>query len=129
MLQKEGYSIKIVSFGFKYGVPREANFLFDVRFLPNPYFVPELKELAGTDHSVKQFVEDSPLTKLFLSSCRSFLEEVLPAYQGSRNGELMVCIGCTGGRHRSVVIAELLFQYLKENGGSVTLIHRDIELG
>ncbi len=122
-------SIKIVSFGFKYGTPREANFLFDVRFLPNPYFVPELKELDGTDPRIKEFVRDSSLARLFLASCKSFLDKVLPAYSASRDGGLTVCVGCTGGRHRSVVIAEILFEYLKESGNSVTLLHRDIQLG
>ncbi len=119
--------IGIVSFGFKYGIPLESDLLVDVRFLPNPYFVPELKELDGKDERVKGFVNKWPQTGIFLEKYCSLLEFLITLYEKEGKAYLTLTVGCTGGRHRSVTIAEEIFARLSARGVECTLVHRDIK--
>ena len=120
--------ISILSFGFKYGIPIEADLMLDVRFIPNPYFVPELKKLSGIDERVQQFVKKWPETSVFFNKYFSFLEYVIPLYEKEGKSYLTIAVGCTGGRHRSVTIAEDIYSRLKSMDMACTLSHRDIEL-
>ena len=120
--------IRILSFGFKHGLPAEADLLIDVRFIPNPYYVHSLKELDGKDMHVQQFVKKWPETRAFLEKYHSLLEYLIPLYEKEEKACLTLAIGCTGGRHRSVVIAEEIFTLLKDSGREITLTHRDIGL-
>jgi UPF0042 nucleotide-binding protein len=119
--------ISIVSFGYKYGHPLDADIIFDVRFLPNPYWVPELRDRRGTDRKVKEFVLELLDAQEFIERFKGLIEFMLPGYQRERRPYLSVGIGCTGGRHRSVVIANELARLFKKDGQSVTVSHRDIK--
>jgi len=120
--------VHVLSFGFKYGLPHEADLVVDVRFLPNPYFVPELAELDGTSPRVEAFVTKSDETQIFLRKYFELLDFLIPLYQKEGKSYLTIAVGCTGGRHRSIVVAEKIFQYLKGKISLVQLTHRDIEL-
>jgi UPF0042 nucleotide-binding protein len=121
---------RIVSFGFKFGTPVDADLVFDVRFLENPYFVPELKNLPGTDSSVRDFVLRQTETQQFLDRTLDLLSYVLPRYEREGKSYLTIAIGCTGGRHRSVVIGEELASVLSaQMKASVELVHRDVIRG
>jgi len=122
-------TISIISFGYQSGIPLEVDLLFDVRFLPNPYYEEELKELNGLDERVKRFVLDSEITKQFMRCLMDFLHFTLPLYEKEGKAYLSIGIGCTGGRHRSVVIGEELGRILKDKGYSVVVFHRDLEVG
>ncbi|MBC8420853.1 MAG: RNase adapter RapZ [Proteobacteria bacterium] len=124
----ERMRLSVLSFGFKYGVPLEADLLIDVRFIPNPYFIPELKKLDGKDERVRSFVVKWAETKKFLKKYFSLLEYLLPLYEREGKSYLTIAVGCTGGRHRSVTIAEEIFEHLKGQMSEVTLKHRDLEL-
>ncbi len=119
--------VGIVSFGFKYGVPLESDVVMDVRFIPNPYFVPELKGLDGRDRRVRRFVNQWSETREFLRKYHDLLDYLLPLYEREGKSYLTIAAGCTGGRHRSVTVAEELFRHFRETGREVTLIHRDID--
>ena len=120
-------STRIVSFGFKYGAPVDADMVLDVRFLENPYFVPHLKALPGTDPSVAEFVMALPETNEFLKRTLDLLSFVMPKYEREGKSYLTIGIGCTGGRHRSVVLAEQLASTLAgQIGTHVGLLHRDV---
>ena len=119
--------VLILSFGFKYGIPAEADMVMDVRFLPNPYFVDELSELNGTQRPVINFVLEQKQSEAFLEKFASFLEYLLPCYREEGKHYLTIAIGCTGGKHRSVVVAEHLDKCLSGEGYSVTVSHRDID--
>lgn len=121
--------VLIQSFGFKFGIPREADLIMDVRFLPNPYFVPELKDLDGTTGAVEQYVKQWDQTRIFIEKYLDLLDFLLPLYEKEGKSYLTVAIGCTGGRHRSVVVAHEVFEHLKGRLKAVHLTHRDIELG
>ena len=126
----ESYSltrINIVSFGFKYGIPNDADLVMDMRFLANPYFVPELKTLDGESQAVKQFVLSNKETKKFLEKYLNLLDYLIPLYKRENKAYLTFAIGCTGGRHRSVAIARNIFEHLNQKGLSPGLIHRDID--
>ncbi|MBI5058102.1 MAG: RNase adapter RapZ [Nitrospirae bacterium] len=125
--EPSGMSVGLVSFGYKYGIPLEADLLFDVRFLPNPYFVPELKPLPGTSPKVKQFVLSQEATKDFLDRLNAFLEHVIPLYKQEGKSYLTIGIGCTGGRHRSPVIAEEIKKHFRKKKLNVSVAHRDIQ--
>ena len=116
----------VMSFGYKYGVPSEADLVFDVRFLPNPNFVPRLKPLTGNDAPVVRYMRRQEDTDTFLARLRSFLDYVLPRYVREGKSYLTVGIGCTGGRHRSVMIANDLAGWLREKGFPVRVRHRDL---
>lgn len=126
----ESYSltrINIVSFGFKYGIPNDADLVMDMRFLANPYFVPELKTLDGESQAVKQFVLSNRETKSFLEKYLNLLDYLIPLYKRENKAYLTFAIGCTGGRHRSVAIARNIFEHLNKKGLKPGLIHRDID--
>ncbi|MCD4715236.1 MAG: RNase adapter RapZ [Desulfobacterales bacterium] len=127
-IKTERMRISLLSFGFKYGIPLETDLLIDVRFIPNPYFTPELKSLNGKDEKVKKFVNKWPETKEFFKRYFSLLEYLLPLYKKEGKSYLTIAVGCTGGKHRSVAIAEEIFLYFKDINGEVTLTHRDIEM-
>jgi UPF0042 nucleotide-binding protein len=121
---------RFVSFGFKYGTPVDADLVLDVRFLQNPYFVPELRSLTGLDAPVARFVLDDPETKEFLARTRALLEYVMPKYEREGKSYVTVAIGCTGGRHRSVAIADALARELGPPlGARITVLHRDVARG
>lgn len=115
---------RILSFGFKYGTPVDADVVLDVRFLENPYFVPELKQLPGTDRRVEKFVLALPETGVFIDKTRDLLRFIIPQYEREGKSYLTIAIGCTGGRHRSVVVAEALSTLLGDT--DVVVLHRDI---
>ncbi len=120
--------IHVISFGFKYGVPADANLLFDVRFLPNPYFVPGLRHMSGRDPDVQHFVLKNQETEEFMNRLKDLLDLLIPRYRKEGKSYLVIAIGCTGGRHRSVTIAEQLRQYFCQNQEEVLLTHRDMQL-
>ncbi|MGB9798411.1 MAG: RNase adapter RapZ, partial [bacterium] len=127
--EKEPLTVSIISFGFQKGIPSEVDLLFDVRFLPNPYYEEELKELDGHNERVKAFVMGSEITREFMALLREFLSFTLPLYQKEGKAYLSIGIGCTGGKHRSVVIGEELARILREEGYNVIVFHRDLEQG
>jgi UPF0042 nucleotide-binding protein len=121
-------AIQLISFGYKYGVPLEADLVFDVRFMQNPYYVDELRQLSGLTDSVRSYVLDQPITARFLKSLQEFLEFSVPAYMSEGKTRLTIAIGCTGGYHRSIVIAEELATWLRERGfGPVSVFHRELD--
>jgi RNase adapter protein RapZ len=124
-----GMAINVISFGFKYGTPSEADLLMDVRFLANPYFVPALKALDGESREIQDFVLKDPETGLFLESYLTLLERLIPLYEKEGKAYLTIAIGCTGGRHRSVVIAQKVYEHIQRTQATVRLIHRDIRFG
>ena len=121
-------AIQLISFGYKYGVPLEADLVFDVRFMQNPYYVDGLRQLSGLTDSVRSFVLDQPITARFLRSLQEFLEFTVPAYISEGKTRLTIAIGCTGGYHRSIVIAEELATWLRTRGfGPVSVFHRELD--
>jgi len=120
-------SVSIKSFGFKHGLPIEADLLFDVRFMPNPFYIPELREKTGLDDLVKDYVFGMDVSNEFFSRLCEMMDFLLPHYIEEGKRYLVVCIGCTGGRHRAPAIAQALSEYLIEQGYPVDCIHRDIE--
>lgn len=118
--------VTVLSFGFKHGVPPEADLLLDVRFLPNPHFVPELRPLTGRDQAVRDYIDNAEATRLFLDKTTDLLRFLIPRYAGEGKSYLTVAIGCTGGRHRSIAVAESLRRRLAEQEGvRLRLKHRD----
>lgn len=122
----EGFIITCLSFGFKYGIPLEADLLFDVRCLPNPFYVKELKELTGLDESVREYVLKFPETQMYIEKLLPLLDYSVPMYKEEGKSELVIAIGCTGGKHRSVTLARLLNSHFIEQGQKSTIHHRDI---
>ena len=120
--------VSIRSFGFKHGAPRDVDLLFDVRFLPNPHWIPELKDLRGTDDAVGEYVLGSDGAKEFIDRIDELLAFVIPRYQVEGKSYLSIGIGCTGGHHRSVAIAEELKRRVSEHDVKATVRHRDIDL-
>jgi RNase adapter protein RapZ len=118
--------INILSFGFKYGIPLDANLIVDVRFLANPYFIPELKELDGETHKVKNHVLNNKETQLFLKKYVDFLDYLIPLYEKEQKAYLTIAVGCTGGRHRSVAIARYIFDHISKKRKQIEVKHRDI---
>ncbi|MEW5746157.1 MAG: RNase adapter RapZ [Nitrospirota bacterium] len=122
-----GMTISMISFGFKFGVPADIDLLFDVRFLPNPYFVPELKPLKGTDREVADFVLRRDETKEFLDRLAGLLDFLLPHYIKEGRSYLVIGVGCTGGRHRSPAVVEKIAEQIKlRHGLEPSVTHRDI---
>lgn len=119
--------LNILSFGFKYGVPNDADLVMDLRFLANPYFVPKLKNLDGESKAVKEFVLTHPETLVFLEKYYSLLDYLIPLYKRENKAYLTIALGCTGGRHRSVAIARSIFEHLNQKGLTPGIIHRDID--
>lgn len=120
-----GMSLMVVSFGFKYGVPQEADLVFDVRCLPNPFYVPELKNLTGLDQAVVDYVMQSPESQEFLRRIESFLEYALPLYVKEGKSQLMIAVGCTGGKHRSITFARKIGEFCQKLGYAPSVQHRD----
>jgi UPF0042 nucleotide-binding protein len=119
--------IQVLSFGFKHGIPGDADLVIDVRFLVNPYFVPELKDLDGETEAVKQFVLKNDDARLFLSKYFDLVDYLIPLYEKEGKAYLTIAIGCTGGRHRSVAIARRLYEHVQTAGREVAITHRDID--
>jgi RNase adapter protein RapZ len=124
-----GLTVHLQSFGYRYGIPLESDLVFDVRFLPNPHFVPELKPFPGTDSRVRGYVLEKPAAGVFLVKLQDMLDFLLPAYRQEGKSYLTISIGCTGGRHRSVVITEQLRVFFNGKNVNVKLTHRDVEKG
>ena len=120
--------INLLSFGYKYGVPLEADLVLDVRFIANPYFVSELKDLDGTNSAVRTYVQDNPESQLFLKQYLALLDYLIPLYEKEGKAYLTIATGCTGGRHRSVAIAEAIYAHLQNTKKQISISHRDIEL-
>ena len=118
-------SVNVLSFGYKYGLPIDADIVFDVRFLPNPFYVEHLKRYTGLDKVVSEYVLRHEQSQVFLSKLTDLIEFLLPHYKEEGKQQLVIAIGCTGGMHRSVAIAEELFKYLKKNGVKTNIVHRD----
>jgi UPF0042 nucleotide-binding protein len=122
-----GLAVTLTSFGFKYGIPYGTDLLFDVRFLPNPHFVDELRPMTGLDVDVRAYLDEQPEFRELLSRLEGFLLYLLPNYQREGRSYLSIGIGCTGGRHRSVAITQVLADRLREHSWDPRLSHRDIE--
>ena len=118
--------INVMSFGFKYGSPSEADLVFDVRCLPNPFYVDALKPKTGLDAEVREYVMDSDNSRELLEKLRDLVGFLVPLYQKEGKSQLIIGVGCTGGKHRSVTFAEALYQFLAERGYNVRVVHRDI---
>lgn len=119
--------VHVVSFGYKHGLPLDVDIVFDMRFLPNPHWVEELRPLAGTDPKVRRYVLDQPDTQAFLDELDRLFALVLPAYVREGKSYLSLAVGCTGGTHRSVVLADELAKIMKQHGFAPTVHHRDLE--
>jgi len=122
-----GLIISVISFGFKYGVPIDCDLVFDVRFIPNPYYIDSLKNLTGNDEEVSEYVMSFHESRVFLTKLVDLLDFLIPNYVKEGKNQLVIGIGCTGGKHRSVTIANQLFDILKAKNSSVVLEHRDID--
>ena len=119
--------ISILSFGFKYGIPTDSDLVFDVRFLPNPYYIEELRPLTGNDREVFDFVMDSEVSGEFLNKLEEMVRFLIPNYIAEGKNQLVISIGCTGGKHRSVTVANALYRRLSdENGYGLRIEHRDL---
>ncbi len=118
--------IKTMSFGFKYGSTTEADLIFDVRCMPNPFYVPELKHLTGKDKEVREYVMSFEQSTTLLEKLKDLLNFLIPQYIREGKNQLVIAFGCTGGKHRSVTFAELIGDYLSKNGYNVHKVHRDI---
>ena len=118
--------VTCMSFGYKYGIPPEADFVFDVRCLPNPFYIKELKALTGLDEAVREYILSFEVTGQFMDKLYEYLDYALSLYQNEGKSELVIGIGCTGGKHRSVTVARLLNSHFSENGKKSAIHHRDI---
>jgi UPF0042 nucleotide-binding protein len=124
--QANSLNVHLVSFGFKYGLPAEADLVFDIRFLPNPHFIEALRPLDGRDAEIQHYLDQSELTHAFLDRLRGFLDFVLPHYAAEGKSYLTVALGCTGGKHRSVALAERMAEHLRGREFPVAVHHRDV---
>ncbi len=128
--QKPGHRpllVSVVSFGFRYGIPADADLVFDVRFLPNPYFVPRLRPFSGKNPRVARYIRSFPQTGQFLRRIESLLLYLIPHYIQEGKSYLTVALGCTGGRHRSVALAEVIRRTLQRKGYAAKVMHRDLD--
>jgi len=123
-----GMRIAVMSFSYRRGVPREADLVFDVRFLKNPHYVPELKALTGAERPVAAFIESDPDYEPFIGRLEGLIGPLLPRFDSEGKSYLTIAVGCTGGRHRSIAVAERLAHWLRSVGRSVTLMHRDTDV-
>lgn len=120
--------VSVFSFGFKHGMPVEADLMIDVRFLPNPFYDPEMRRLTGNDRKVADFVLNNEVTSKFLEAWYQLLDVAMPGYVAEGKSHLSIAVGCTGGQHRSVAIANATAAYLEKAGYHVSLSHRDLSL-
>jgi len=127
-LSSIGLNVNVYSFGYKHGAPIDADDVVDVRFLPNPFYEPELRNLTGLDEAVSSYVLVRPETREFLARWYALLDVLMPGYVAEGKQHLVIAVGCTGGQHRSVTLAEATGRYLREKGYHVTVSHRDIAL-
>ena len=118
--------VTCMSFGYKYGIPPEADLVFDVRCLPNPFYIKELKALTGLDEAVRSYILDFDVSRRFVEKLYEYIDFTLPLYREDGKSELVIAVGCTGGRHRSVTVARLLNTHFLENGQKSSIHHRDI---
>ena len=118
--------VSLVSFGYKFGVPTDADLMFDVRFLPNPHFVPKLRKFTGKDEKVRRYIQSFPQTGEFLRRIQSLLAYLIPHYTDEGKSYLTIAFGCTGGKHRSVMMAEWMKRALEKKGFATRVVHRDI---
>lgn len=123
----ESLMITVLSFGFKYGIPADCDLVFDVRFIPNPFYIAELKHLTGNDVAVRDYVMQWDEAKEFSKKLNDMVEFLIPNYIKEGKNQLVIGIGCTGGKHRSVTLANELYNNLKRTGHSVVIAHRDID--
>jgi len=123
---REVLQLSVMSFGYKHGIPLDVDFVFDVRFLPNPHWIDELRQKTGLDEEVRSYVLDSELAASFVTQVESMLEMLLPAFREEGKSYLTVAVGCTGGRHRSVAVAEELSRWLTNSGYRPRVTHRDV---
>lgn len=120
-------SIKITSFGYKYGLPSDVDIVFDMRFLPNPHYIPELKDKTGKDWEVKMFIKNNPLSAEFIKLTRKLVFLMLEHFDKEGKNFISLAFGCTGGRHRSVYIADVFYKILKKKYQNTVIFHRDVE--
>ena len=125
--EKRPILVSLVSFGYKYGVPTDSDLVFDVRFLPNPHFVPRLRRYTGRDAKVQRYIRSFPQTGEFLRRIDGLLTYLIPHYIAEGKSYLTIAFGCTGGKHRSVMLAESVKKSLEKHGYSAKVVHRDIE--
>lgn len=118
--------IHCMSFGFKHGLPMESDLVFDVRCLPNPFYIDELRHLTGLDEAVKKYVMDQPETDMFKSKLTDMIDFLIPLYVKEGKSQLVISVGCTGGHHRSVALAQYLYEHLSSAGMRATVSHRDV---
>lgn len=126
--ERSGLSVSVYSFGFKHGSPLDADLVIDVRFLPNPYYDPEMRTMTGLDKKVRDYVLYNSTTETFLKRWKALLDCVMPGYVDEGKQQLAIAVGCTGGQHRSVALAEETADYLRSSGYSVSVAHRDLAL-
>jgi len=124
---KESMAVSVLSFGYKHGIPLDADMVFDVRFLPNPHWDPALRPLTGRDDPVREAVLGADLAQSFLQTVDALMEVLLPAYVAEGKAYLTIAIGCTGGRHRSVAIASEMARRITDHGHRARVVHRDVE--
>jgi UPF0042 nucleotide-binding protein len=125
--EKERMSITVVSFGFKYGIPKDADMVFDVRFLPNPYYVEAMRNYRGIEPFVNEYIWKWPITQKFMEKLWGLVEFLVPHFVKEGKGQLIIAVGCTGGLHRSVAIAQKLHEELSGQNYKSSIVHRDIE--
>jgi UPF0042 nucleotide-binding protein len=119
--------VALVSFGYRFGIPADADLVFDVRFLPNPHFVPQLRKYSGKDRRVARYIRSFPQTAEFLRRIEALLNYLIPHYIREGKSYLTIAFGCTGGRHRSVMLAEAVGRALQRRGHAAKVMHRDVE--
>jgi len=126
-LDRQPLMVSVISFGFRFGVPQDADLVFDVRFLPNPHFLPKFRPLTGSDPGVARYIRSFPQTRRFLSQVNELLRFLLPYYIREGKSYLTIAFGCTGGRHRSVMMAEAIARSLRQRVPGVRVVHRDVD--
>ena len=126
LTEQQLLDVNVFSFGFKHGMPSEADLMIDVRFLPNPFYDPEMRHLTGNDEKVARYVMDNKITRDFMDAWLRLLDVAMPGYVAEGKARLSIAVGCTGGQHRSVAIANATAAHLKAQGYRVNLFHRDL---
>ena len=126
MEMESAFAVNVTSFGYKHGIPMEADMVFDMRFIPNPYYVPSLKKLTGNNKKVSRYVMKQEITQKFIDQLRALIRTVVPCYVREGKYHLNIAFGCTGGQHRSVAMANRMTEIFREDGYRVTLHHRDL---
>lgn len=121
-------TIDIMSFGFKFGIPLDSDLVFDVRFLPNPFYEPALKKLTGLDEPVRAYIMDYPQSQIFCEKLIDMIQFLIPQYAEEGKSNLVISVGCTGGKHRSVAVAEALYAALAQSGKTCRIVHRDKDI-